>query len=169
MTTTPETTNPLLRELQRVHDMLRRDLSSCSSLAEAASAGAPSAHLRDELERLASRSPLFQLKVNCLRYCQLVHSHHGGEDVALFPAVRRSAPHLSAIVDRLEADHRVVSDLLDEVEAAAHRLDEAHAGKARSRLVEALSGLSAHLLEHLNREEEALAPVLLTWEHWPDA
>jgi hypothetical protein len=168
MTTTPEITNPLLAELRRVHDMLRRDLRTCGALADAAMAGAPTDQLRDELGRLASRSPLFQLKVNCLRYCQLVHAHHGGEDVVLFPAVRRSAPHLSAVVDRLEADHRVVSDLLDEVEAAAHQLDAAASAAARTRLVGALNGLSAHLLDHLDREEEALAPVLLTWASWPN-
>ena len=168
MTATPDVTNPLLRELRWVHDMLRRDLRSCRELADAASAGAPAAHLRDDLERLASRSPLFQLKVNCLRYCQLVHAHHGAEDVALFPAVRRSAPDLGAVVDRLEADHRVVSDLLDEVEAAARQLDGANSAHARTRLVDALTTLSSHLLDHLDREEEALAPVLLTWTHWPN-
>jgi hypothetical protein len=167
MTTTPEVTNPLLRELRWVHDMLRRDLQTCGALADAASAGAPTARLRDELQRLATHSPLFQLRVNCLRFCQLVHAHHGGEDVALFPAVRRSAPHLSSVVDRLEADHRIVSDLLDEVEAATRHLDDAHSTNARNRLVEALTELSAHLLAHLTREEDALAPVLLTWEHWP--
>jgi hypothetical protein len=168
MTTTPERTNPLLQELRRVHEMLRHDLRSCRMLADAALAGAPTARLRDELTRLASRSPLFQLQVNCLRYCRLVHSHHGGEDVALFPAVRRSAPHLSAVVDRLETDHRIVSDVLDEVEAAARRLDDTRCTNARTRLAEALTTLSAHLLEHLDREEEALAPVLLSWQHWPD-
>lgn len=167
MTATPEVTNPLLRELKWVHDMLRRDLRTCRALADAASAGAPAARLRDELGRLASRGPLFQLKVNCLGYCRLVHAHHGGEDAALFPAVRRGAPQLGAVVDRLEADHRIVSDLLDEVEAAAHHLHDAHSTNARTRLVEALTGLSAHLLAHLTREEDALAPVLLTWEHWP--
>lgn len=168
MTATPDVTNPLLRELRWVHDMLRRDLRSCGELADAALAGAPATHLRDDLERLASRSPLFQLKVNCLRYCQLVHAHHGAEDVALFPAVRRSAPDLGAVVDRLEADHRVVSDLLDEVEAAARQLDGANSANARARLVDALTTLSSHLLDHLDREEEALAPVLLTWDHWPN-
>lgn len=164
MTATPEVTNPLLRELKWVHDMLRRDLRTCRALADAASAGAPAARLRDELGRLASRGPLFQLKVNCLGYCRLVHAHHGGEDAALFPAVRRGAPQLGAVVDRLEADHRIVSDLLDEVEAAASQLDDAG---ARTRLVDALTELSAQLLDHLDREEEVLAPVLLTWAHWP--
>ena len=71
----------------------------------------------------------------------------------LFPAVRRAAPHLAAVVDRLEADHREVSATLDEIEALAHELDDA---KARAALVEALTRLSGGLLEHLAYEEETI-------------
>ena len=34
----------------------------------------------------------------------------------MFPALRRSNPDLTAVVDKLEADHRAISALLDEVE-----------------------------------------------------
>jgi hemerythrin-like domain-containing protein len=75
------------------------------------------------------------------------------------------APHLAATVDRLEADHRTVSDLLDRVEAAADRL--ADDATARTRLVEALDTLRTHLHEHLAVEEEALGPILESWTQWP--
>jgi hemerythrin superfamily protein len=167
MTTARDTANPLLQELLRVHDTLRRDLRTCRDLADAALAGASTAHLRDTLDQLGARSPLFQLKVNCLRYCELVHAHHGAEDVSLFPAVRASAPELGAVVDRLEADHRLVSDLLDQVEVAVAQLHDAEATAARQRLADVLTALSRHLLEHLDVEEEALAPVFMTWQSWP--
>jgi hypothetical protein len=167
MTATPDTANPLLEELQRVHDTLRRDLRTCRDLADAALAGVPTAHLRDRLDQLGARSPLFQLKLNCLRYCELVHAHHGAEDASLFPAVRASAPHLGAVVDRLEADHRLVSEHLDQVEAAAAQLDDVETSTARQRLADALTALSRHLLEHLHVEEQALAPVFMTWRSWP--
>jgi hemerythrin-like domain-containing protein len=107
---------------------------------------------------------LFQLRANCLGYCQIVHSHHGHEDALLFPAVRRTAPHLSATVDRLEADHRVVSALLDRVEELADGLDDQ---PNRQDLVLALTRLSTDLLEHLAFEEESIGPVLNSWERWP--
>ena len=157
--------NPLLEELQWVHAMLRRDLRTCQQLADAALNGGPAGEIRAELGQLRARGPLFQLRVNCLRYCSFVHAHHGGEDVMLFPAVRRAAPELAAVVDRLEADHRAVSALLDEVEAAARVLDDDVA--VRTRLADALTTLSAQLLEHLDLEEKTLAPVLQTWNHWP--
>jgi len=164
---TPE--SPLLQELRGVHDMLRRDLAAVRQLAAAAAEGAAAPDIRAGLHRLQSRGPLFQLRVNCLSYCQTLHSHHGREDVGLFPAVRRSAPELGRTVDRLEADHRLVSDLLDDIEKTAHTLDDAASPADRARLVEALDTLSAHLLEHLDVEEEALAPVLRSWQSWPVA
>jgi iron-sulfur cluster repair protein YtfE (RIC family) len=155
----------LLSELRRVHEMLRRDLATVKEIAAATAAGQPAARIRDDLSTLHAQGPLLRLKANCLGYCQLVHSHHGGEDSMLFPAVRRAAPQLAATIDQLEADHRTVSDLLDRIEAAAHDLgDDA---TARGRLVEALDTLTTHLHDHLAFEERSLAPVLRTWTHWP--
>ncbi|MDG6102156.1 hemerythrin domain-containing protein [Dactylosporangium aurantiacum] len=164
MTQTQAAHNPLLAELRWVHDMVRRDLATVRRLAADAARGAPAPAIEEGLRGLRTQGGLFQLRVNCLRYCRFVHEHHTNEDVALFPAVRRAAPQLAATVDRLEADHRAVAGLLDEIEAAAG--DLAAAG-ARTRLVEALDTLSAHLLAHLAFEEEALAPVLATWTAWP--
>ncbi|GAA1633594.1 hemerythrin domain-containing protein [Catellatospora bangladeshensis] len=166
MSQTRSTESPLLAELRWIHDMLRRDLATVRRLADEAAAGAPAAALQEGLRRLQSSGPLFQLKANCLSYCQVVHHHHSLESALLFPAVRRSAPHLKETVDRLEADHRLVSGLLDQVEGAARALggdDRA----VREKLVAALRTLSDHLLEHLAFEEESLAPVLATWKRWP--
>ncbi|MDQ4115554.1 MAG: hemerythrin domain-containing protein [Actinomycetota bacterium] len=157
-----------MQELVRVHDMLRRDLRTCRDLAATAAAGAPPDQLREALDQLAGRSVLFQLRAQCLGYCRLVHTHHRGEDQSLFPVVRRGAPQLGAVLDRLERDHRVVSALLDDIEAAALDLDDAAPSVAHTQLAVALGTLSEHLLEHLHLEEQALAPVLQTWTRWPD-
>jgi hemerythrin-like domain-containing protein len=123
--------------------------------------------IRSTVESLQTAGPLWQLRMNCLRYCSIVHSHHHLEDVALFPAVRAADPErMNAVVDKLEADHRVVSSLLDEVEEAT-RLLSADDTAARLRLVRGLTELSEHLLEHLAYEEESIGPVLRTWESWP--
>ncbi|MEV0459386.1 hemerythrin domain-containing protein [Catellatospora methionotrophica] len=158
--------NPLLAELRWVHNMLRRDLAAVRRLADEAAGGAPARDLQQGLRKLQSNGPLFQLKINCLSYCQFVHHHHQAEDAMMFPAVRRAAPHLRATVDRLEADHRVVSDLLDQVEGAARALGGDDA-EIRAKLVVALRTLSDKLLEHLEFEEGALGPVLKTWKRWP--
>ena len=121
--------------------------------------------VRAGLAALETQGPLFQLRANCLGYCQLLHSHHGGEDHLLFPAVRRAAPHLGAAMDRLESDHREVATLLAEIESLA---DDLEREPTRHALVDVLNRLSAELLEHLAFEEETIGPVLDGWPGWPE-
>ena len=64
-----------------------------------------------------------------------------------------------------EADHRKVPGLLDQAEAAALLPDGPDTVIARQRLAAGLATHGTHLLGHLVREEEALAPVLLIREH----
>jgi hemerythrin-like domain-containing protein len=100
-----------------------------------------------------------------MRYCSLVHAHHHHEDVAFFPALRRINPVLHSVIDKLEADHVIVSRYLDEIEAAAARLltDES----ARIDLAGVLLGLAEHLLTHLDYEEASLTPTLRCLNGWP--
>jgi len=126
----------------------------------------PGAELEAELRELKTGGPLWQLKVGCLRYCRFVHLHHNLEDAMLFPALREADPAIGPVVDRLEADHRRVSDLLDAVEAAAARLT-ADEQDARADVVLALDELHGHLLEHLEYEELRAGPVLRTLERLP--
>jgi len=162
-----EARNVLLEELMWVHDLIRTDLRACRHLAREVERGADPIDIRAQLETLRSRGPLFQLRTNCLRHCRFVHGHHGHEDAMLLPAVRKTAPVMGAVVDKLEADHRKVSALLDVVEATAYELDNPENGPARRLLADALEELSTHLLDHLAYEEEALAPVLRAWKRWP--
>jgi hypothetical protein len=158
----------VLTELKWVHGMVRRDLRACQDLAVAVAAGAPPVDIRARVRELQTGGPLFQLRVNCLQYCQFVHHHHALEDLALFPAVRKAAPQLGPAVDKLEADHQKVSGLLDQVESATSSLaDQQDTPFARARLVQALNELATQLLEHLNYEETVLAPVLTQWKQMP--
>ena len=146
--------------------MLRRDLERVERLAAEVAGGMDGAALEAELRELKTAGPLWQLKVNCLRYCRIVHLHHGLEDTLLFPALRETDPSIGPVVDRLEADHRRVSDLLDAVEAAAARLT-AEEDDARADVVSTLGELHGHLLEHLDFEELEAGPVLRRLERLP--
>jgi hypothetical protein len=157
----------LVRELRWVHDMIRRDLGTVRQLAAAAEAGLGAAEVRDGLAALATNGPLWQLKINCLAYCRLVHTHHRLESLALFPELRRTNPALSPVVDKLEADHAAVSGLLDDVDEAACQLGRDGDPTVRRRLVEALESLSADLLVHLRYEEDQIADTLRSWTSWP--
>ena len=150
----------MFEELLWVHSAIRRDLETVERLAAEVSDGLPGEAVEDTLADLKTNGPLWQLKVNCLRYCSFVHSHHGAEDRLLFPALRAGDSSIGPVVDRLEADHARVSDLLDVVEAAARELTETDHGDARQRVIAGLSDLHGHLLEHLDYEELNVGPTL---------
>src|ERR1700681_2224533 len=101
---------------QWVHNALRQELAG------QVAAGAAPEYVREQVKSLQSSSPLWKLRVNCLYYCRFVHAHHHTEDIALFPALKRANPALGPVVDRLVADHRKVSGLLDQIEASANAL-----------------------------------------------
>lgn len=155
------------RQLKLVHQMLRSDLAVCRELAAEIAAGAEAAEISEQIAALRTRSPLWTLQVNCLYHCRVVHAHHGLEDADMFPALRRSNPELSAVVDKLEADHHAISSLLDDVEESAAELDDTTANPARQRLVFALGRLEEDLLAHLAFEEESIAETMRSWEQWP--
>jgi hypothetical protein len=161
-TSGPETDRgrAIFEELLWVHSIIRRDLATVEQLAADVDDGLPGDAVQDALGELKTAGPLWKLKVNCLRYCGHVHAHHGAEDVLLFPALRAADPAIGAVVDRLEADHAHVSDLLDAVEAAARALTETDGGDARRRVIEGLSELHVHLLEHLDYEEQNAGPTM---------
>ena len=150
----------LFEELLWVHSIIRRDLATVEQLAADVDEGLPGEAVQDALGELKTAGPLWKLKVNCLRYCGHVHAHHGAEDVLLFPALRAADPAIDPVVDRLEADHARVSDLLDAVEAAACALTETDGGDARRRVIDGLSELHVHLLEHLDYEEQNAGPTM---------
>jgi hypothetical protein len=147
-------------ELLWVHSMLRQELELVRSLAARVADGLSPEELRIEVAALKANGPLWALKVNCLHYCRFVHGHHRLEDIALFPALRSVDPDISPVVDRLEADHRVVAAQLEEIEAAV-------AGHDQERVIAALDALADHLLEHLAFEEESIGPTLRRMDRHP--
>jgi hemerythrin superfamily protein len=147
--------------------MIRRDLAALRALAEAVRDGSPPFAAAATVERLTTNGPLWQLRMNCLRHCRFVESHHLAETRLLFPRLRDSDPALEPVIDKLNADHVVVAGHLERVEAAARALDELGTPRRRSRLIDALDALSRDLLAHLDFEEEQVAPTLRTWARWP--
>jgi hypothetical protein len=157
----------LLAELKWVHRHIRHDLAVCRELAGDVVAGVAPEAVAARIVELKTSGPLWQLRANCLQYCRFVHLHHRLEDVRFFPAIRASDPALGPTVDRLESDHREVAVRLEEIEAAVEALGERDDEPTRRRVAEALDGLATLLLEHLDFEEEALAPTLRSWSAWP--
>jgi hemerythrin superfamily protein len=156
----------LVAELKWVHRLIRHDLQTVGRLAAEVSDGLPGPDALAVIRSLEVGSPLWQLKVNCLQYCRFVHAHHHAESAMLFPRLRLANPELGPVVDKLESDHLKVSDLLDDVSAAALDLTETETEGTRKRLADALSDLGRELLAHLDYEEENISATLRTMGGW---
>jgi hemerythrin-like domain-containing protein len=118
--------------------------------------GLPAEDIREELDEIKRDGMLWHLQIDCLRYCRLVHMHHNAEDREFFPELRETNPELDPVIDRLQGDHRRVSDQLDTIEAAARALAKDGGQPVRRAVVDALHDLAENLLEHLNYEELSL-------------
>jgi hypothetical protein len=156
----------LVAELKWVHGMIRRDLDTVRWLADELEHGMPGQAAGEAVSDLAIGSALWQLKINCLQYCRFVHAHHHAESALLFPRLRASNPALGPVVDKLEADHARVSDLLDDVSAAAAALADREDDSVRKRLILSLTELADDLLAHLQYEEDNISATLRTWTSW---
>jgi Hemerythrin HHE cation binding domain len=139
--------------LLAVHRMIRRELTTVEQLAAAVVDGLPAGDVNEELATMKSNGMLWQFQVSCLRYCSFVHLHHHAEDTQFFDELVETNPAIGSVVDRLNAEHRAVSDYLDAVEAAARALTEDDSPRARRAVADALEVLEAHLLAHLDYEE----------------
>jgi hypothetical protein len=140
--------------LLTVHAHIRRDLDLIEALAEQALEGVEAEELRRQVHDLKRGSMLWRLQINCLRYCSFVHSHHSAEDADFFAELRDTNPAISPVIDRLQGEHRRVSDDLDDVEAGQG--SGGRGQQARAALVDTLRALRENLLAHLDYEERSI-------------
>lgn len=128
-----------------VHDALRRDLARARAvLTGPTPPAAPRVALADHLAWMM----------------RFLHDHHHGEDVAVYPAVRRSDPDAGAILDEMAADHAAVAPAIARVEAAVDRYRAGDAHGERHELLGALDDLDRVLQPHLRREEDEAMPIV---------
>ncbi|UUU41557.1 nitroreductase/quinone reductase family protein [Streptomyces sp. NBC_00162] len=93
-----------------------------------------------------------QLRQHCLAFCHTLEFHHRSEDAGLFPYLEQQHPHMREFFRRVDAEHRVIARLQEELVRA---LDGPGAGFS-----ERVERLSRELEAHLDSEEAQLLPVL---------
>jgi iron-sulfur cluster repair protein YtfE (RIC family) len=95
-------------ELVRLRDLVVR---STEDVAEVGSA-------RSALNALALRQNNWTVSGRCQIYCALLTSHHVGEDQVHFPRILTGDPRLAPVLDRLNYEHEVIAETIDEVDRA---------------------------------------------------
>jgi Hemerythrin HHE cation binding domain len=91
----------------------------------------------------------------------LLHHHHTGEDIGLWPLVRRRAPDLGSQLDMMEAEHASVAGAIILTQAAARQYAAAADPSAAHDLRLALVELRGVLLPHLEHEETEVMPRVM--------
>ena len=141
-----------------VHDHLRVELAQIRRLVEQVTEdGLDVAAARQQLNTMVLRSNRWTVGAHCAGYCYLLTTHHTLEDQAMFPGLRRHDPRLAPVLDRLAAEHVIIHDVLEGVDAA---LVDFVAERGGERLRRVMDQLSDALLSHLSYEERELAEPL---------
>lgn len=132
--------------LVEVHDGIREELAELRRQVDGATGIRPVPGLGE------------QLRAHCLSFCTGLGRHHGGEDMAVFPALARQFPALRPALEKLAEQHKVVARLQDEIQRLMDDHDPA-AGDPQ-RLPGELDRLTAELDAHFRFEEETVVEAL---------
>lgn len=145
--------------LVEVHDGLRAELARLRDIVEQVAAGEEQAHrARNLINELTLRQNNWTLGAYCAQYCRFVTGHHSLEDRSVFPHLRRSDPALTPVLDRLEQEHVVIHDVLEQLDDALVGLVSGASGTTELQRV--VDQLSQTLLDHLSYEEDELVGPL---------
>lgn len=144
------------QHLKDVHDHLRAELTQVRDVVEQVVRG----HLgvgaaRSAVNAMTMRQNNWTLGAYCESYCRVVTTHHTLEDTGIFPHLRASDPDVVTVIDRLEEEHEVIHDVLDDVDRALVALVADEAG-GLERLQHVVDLLTDTLLSHLAYEEREL-------------
>jgi len=147
--------------LRMIHDHLRDNIVVLGRLIERASQGEASAEeVRAETADLAMVSNYRRFGTLCGQYCQFVHGHHAIEDQMIFPGLAAQGPAFKAIAERLQAEHVVVHQLLEQLIDALIALADAPGAARFAAAVAIFRALEKVLLSHLGYEEDAIGDAL---------
>lgn len=147
------------QHLVDIHDALRAELTQIRDLVAQVVEGAQDlAPVRSAINEMTIRQNNWTVGAYCAAYCRVLTTHHGIEDQAMFPRLRRGDPRLGPVVDRLELEHTVIHGVLDDLDRAlVGYVGPAHDTAA---LVTVVDTLTDTLLSHLAYEERELVEPL---------
>ncbi|MFE0632168.1 hemerythrin domain-containing protein [Streptomyces sp. NPDC058864] len=142
----PSTNEPMadVRDMYMVHTMLRREFGLLPQL------------VRDVAPDDTERSEV--VGAHAAFVCDLLHLHHEGEDLVLWPLLhQRGGEEAEDVVPVMERQHHRI----EAANAEVLRLLPGWRATARGgrELAEAFEGLEATLLEHMAMEEERILPL----------
>lgn len=146
---------PDTRDMLVVHTAIRREFAALPALVRGVAAG--------DTERAAVVGGHYALMA------RLLHIHHEGEDVALWPVLRERAPETAELVARMEREHADLGAALATADADVPRWQSDPSAAAREEAAAAIEGVQRVLEAHLAEEEAEVLPLaerVLTVAEW---
>jgi hemerythrin-like domain-containing protein len=89
-----------------------------------------------------------------------LHHHHQNEDELLWPRLLRRTPVDTGLVERMEAQHDAIGEILRRVDAVLPVWQRVACSRDRDALAGDLGELHARLEDHLNEEEQHVLPIV---------
>ncbi|GAA2157714.1 hemerythrin HHE cation binding domain-containing protein [Humibacillus xanthopallidus] len=154
------------QHLVDVHDHLRSELAQVRDVVDQVRRGLLSVgQARSVINTMTMRQNSWTLGAYCESYCRIVTGHHTLEDRSIFPHLRRRQPSLTHVIDRLEQEHHVIADVLEQVDEALVAMvgSDGYGTAGREALDElqrTVDLLTDTLLSHLAYEERELVHPL---------
>src|SRR5690606_38087629 len=91
---------------------------------------------------------------------KLLHVHHEGEDLYMYPRLRERAPACALHVEQMQAQHREVTRQLDIIAPMLNEWSVTADAALGEQLAERYAHLSDTLKVHLRREVTEVTPVI---------
>ncbi|HET8988599.1 MAG TPA: LLM class flavin-dependent oxidoreductase [Humibacillus sp.] len=154
------------QHLVDVHDHLRTELTQVRDVVAQVRRGLVSVgQARSVIDTMTMRRNNWTLGAYCESYCRIVTGHHTLEDRSIFPHLRKRQPSLTHVIDRLEQEHHIIADVLEQVDDALVGIvgvdGYGTAGReALDELQRSVDLLTDTLLSHLSYEERELVHPL---------
>ncbi len=153
------------RHLAMIHNHFRQNMEMLRDMIRQAAAGEVTP---EELQKQAEAMPMWQnyrqFGALCGQHCQIINTHHSIEDQSIFPLLRERSDVMRKIVDRLEAEHVIVHELLVRLVAALNDLVRTPGPSAFAAAKELYETLDRILLSHFGYEEESIGDALGVYE-----
>jgi hypothetical protein len=120
---------------------------------------------RGELNEFALRADNWAFGGLCQRQCVSLVEHHTVESGSIFPHLRRRQRSLRDVLDRLDAEHHVIGEVLEGIDAALVHL--ARNPTEVGPITEAIDLLTDIMLSHFAYEESELIAPLAQYGFYP--
>jgi hypothetical protein len=133
-------------EMFAVHDAFRAEFGALPSLITAVPEG--------DLERAGV------VGGHVMMMTMMLHSHHGSEDLLLWPVLEERVPERLALVQHMEDQHQQMGALIEAAQAQAGEWMQSGSTSTAQALAVTMTDLDVLMVDHLAAEESQIMPIV---------